>query len=477
MNLLRELEPTISAVVGLLTLCAALWGGFRLIGLSRRKSDTDLEAEKGDQGARPSLTSKQSSDLKSESWFSLMNLGVGRASRLEEFVAVRTVNVGLFCLAGISLLWLAASLTSTVTYALTTVALFAFVSALLGFAMQWNGNINAARWILLVTANGYWMGIMLVMGPMVGTEYFLAALLILPVLVFGRSQAAEMLLALVFLASAFTVAVFLSRTLPAWVVLPDSLLTLSYFANAIFLAIIIYAAVSYYKGFAASSYHELLAKKQQNDEIVSSILPERIVQRIEKGEKPAADWHPESTILFALIGGFSELYSKLPATELVEQLSRIYSRFDEVLAQHDVDKIKTLGMTYVAATGIGGKVENHHAIASCALAMQRELEAFMSEADLTLSFRCGIATGVAISGVIADMRPRYDIWGEALESAAHMQARAPEASILVNETAFWRLNDSFDFSEAVKGRDVGRTESAYRLLGERCLHAQPARVS
>jgi class 3 adenylate cyclase len=394
-----------------------------------------------------------------------MNLGLGRNSRLEELVSVRTVNVGLFCLGGISLIWLIVSLSSENTALMTAITLFAFVAVLLGFALQLNGNTGASRWVLIIAATAYWSGIMLTMGPMSGTEYFLAALLALPVLVFSRGQITQMVLAVLMIGAVFALVVSLSQAIPPSIVLPKTYFAIAYQMNALFLAVMIFAAVTYYRGFAASSYQELVSRKQQNDALVSTIFPKDIARRLEEGETSIADWHQDATVMYASITGFSQLYNRMPATELVNRLASIYAEFDHLCQHYQIDKVKTLGMTYVAATGIAGRASDHRALAACALAMQRAVVEFAQRTQLPVAFRCGLATGLAISGVTAEVRPRFDLWGEALESAGQMSALADAGSICVNETAYWRLRDVFVL-EAIECRDASDDERMYRLLRE-----------
>ncbi len=466
---LREIEPTISSIVGLLTLCAALWGALQLVVFSRRRRHSPQDAPRVGSPEQ-ALFSLGSFNRQSAGWWpTLMNLGLGRTSRLEELVSVRTVNVGLCCLGGVSLVWLIVSLSSSNTALMTAITLFAFVSVLLGFALQLNGNTDASRWVLIIAATAYWSGIMLAMGPMSGTEYFLAALLALPVLVFSRGQVVQMALAVALVGVVFALVVFASQVTPPAIVFGERFFAVAYQLNAVFLAVMIFAAVSYYRGFAASSYHELVSRKKQNDALVSTIFPQDIARRLEEGETSIADWHQDATVLYASITGFSQLYNRMPATDLVTRLASIYAQFDHLCQRHQIDKVKTLGMTYVAATGIAGRDSDHRALAECALAMRRAVEEFAAANQLPVSFRCGIATGLAISGVTADVRPRFDVWGEALESAAQMSALARAGTLCVNETAYWRLRDAFVLESSVSDRAIDE-EPVYLLIGERSRH-------
>ncbi|MDP5071179.1 MAG: adenylate/guanylate cyclase domain-containing protein [Congregibacter sp.] len=450
---LVQYEPTISSIVGLLTLCAAIWGIVRLT-VAKRKNGT---AE---------TVAPQHSPLPTKrfQWRSLINLGLSEHSKLEELVSVRTVNVVFLCLLGFSLPWMIVSLLTLKNATLSFLTLSVFVIALLGLALQHSGATSSARWLLILGTMLYWLGIMLTLGPMQGTEYFLAALLAAPVLIFSRVQIGQVILSSLFVMGMFCLGIFLTHGNPPEQTLTDETLRNVYNINALFLAGIIFAVVGYYKNFAASSYQILTDQKHKNDQLVSRLFPPDIAKQMVNQEATAAQWHSDATVLYATLTGFTELYARLPAIDLVTKLDELYSRFDELIDNHHIDKVKTLGTTYVAATGIGTAPSEHSAIAETGIAMRAVVAAFASEHSLPVGFRCGIATGLTISGVIGKSRPRFDIWGEALEAAASLQTLACEGEILVNETAYWRLEEHFDFSPEDRGSPIAKSLIAKKKI-------------
>lgn len=453
---LETYEPTISSIVGLLTLFAAIWGILRLSITARRTSEsTDSRRGKHNNDRRKNRFS----------WGTLLNLGLSEHSQLEELVSIRTVNVVFFCLLALSLTWMLVSLISVKNAALTFLTLFVFVSSLLGLTLQQAGATSAARWLLILCTSFYWLGILVKLGPLQGTEYFLAGLLAAPILIFSRAQPMQVMFSVIFILSVFCVGVLISQSGPHLQVLSDEALYVAYNVNAIFLAAIIFAVVSYYKNFASNGYQLLASQKQQNDDLVSRLFPANIAKKMVNQESTDAQWHSEATVLYATLTGFTDLYSKLPAIELVTKLDSLYSSFDEIMLIRGVDKVKTLGTAYVAATGINGSESDHNGMAESSLALKKTVTDFAREHKLPIGFRCGIATGLTISGVIGKSRPRFDIWGEALEAAALIQSKAEEGQIIVNQTAYWRLEERFAFGshpsdDSVFKLDCARKEDA-----------------
>ncbi len=449
LRLLSEYEPTINAIVGLITLGAAFWGAIQLTLLARRRNHpTPAKTPKSARAEKPTNL-----------WSALLNLGLGRGSRLEELVSVRNVNVALFLILGVSFAWLVVSLFLRSTILLTILNLFVFVIALVAFALQLSGHNGPARWTVLIVTGVWWLGVMLAVGPLRGIEYFLAVLMAFPILIFSRAQLGQMYLAMLAMGLLFLGGFLLHQAVPPLLDLSDEYIRRGYFLNVFFLAAAVYAAVRYYKEFAATNYHLLEDQKRQNDDLVLTMLPEHIASRVSDHEETVAEWHPDATVLYASIPGVEKLYKKMSAVQLVRLLSEIFLRFDRLVAEHGVEKVKTLGTNYLVATGIGlGDEADHGAIAACALAMREAVADICSSSGHPLGFQAGIASGQAVSGVIGEARPCFDIWGEAVELANRMRGFAGNNEVLVNESAYWRLRECFYLA---RDEDSDR----YRLQG------------
>ena len=448
-QLLEDFEPTISSIVGLLTLCAAIWGVAQLTLRGRRKDAADLDRTEAEGPRGPGRP-----------WQSLFNLGLTEHSQLEELVSVRTVNVVLFCLLVVSFPWLLFCLLLGQSLLLTLLNLIVFSGTLLCFAVQRAGATTTARWLVIVLVVVYWLGALLTVGEKQGTEYFLAGLVTLPVLILSRAQVGQRLLAMALIAAVYAAGVATTAGKPPPMVLDQRALDWGYHVNALFLAGIIFASVSYYKHFAATSYQLLTSRKRENDALVSRFLPADLVLRMVNEETVAAQWHPEGTVLVGSLTGFGDLYARLPAIDLVTKLDTVYARFDEVIGANGVEKVKSLGTVYVAAAGLDDSGDSYASIARSVLAMRRIVADFAREEALPIGFRCGVATGLTISGVIGKARPRFDIWGEALDAATRLEASAGEGEIAVNEQAYWRLERHFAFAAQAD------FANSYLLLGK-----------
>jgi class 3 adenylate cyclase len=178
----------------------------------------------------------------------------------------------------------------------------------------------------------------------------------------------------------------------------------------------------------------LAAERERSERVLYAVLPQRIAERLRQGESPIADAHPQLTILLADLSGFTRLAAELPATEMVDILNDLFSRFDEVAARHRLEKIKTVGDAYLAARGLQApRDDDVVATADAALAMQQAVLAVARSRQRALALRIGIARGEAMSGVIGRERLVYDLWGDAVNVASRLETAAAPGEILIAE--------------------------------------------
>ena len=214
---------------------------------------------------------------------------------------------------------------------------------------------------------------------------------------------------------------------------------------------------------------ELQASRDAAEKLLLNVLPAPIAERLKTGQGLIADCFPESTILFADLHDFSRLTEGMPPEAMVKLLNTIYSRFDALMQQLGLEKIKAIGDAYLVAGGVPVPRADHaEAIAEAALALQQEIVRHEAPNGETFSLRIGIHTGPVVAGVIGTSKFSYDLWGETVNTASQMEAFGAAGCIPVSEATYARLRDRFVFEDRgefyVKGKGEVKT---YFLKGRK----------
>uniref|UniRef100_A0ACD5GZH8 Adenylate/guanylate cyclase domain-containing protein n=1 Tax=Desertifilum tharense IPPAS B-1220 TaxID=1781255 RepID=A0ACD5GZH8_9CYAN len=161
------------------------------------------------------------------------------------------------------------------------------------------------------------------------------------------------------------------------------------------------------------AYDKLAAEQRRSEQLLLNILPSSIAERLKYEPTTIADSFAEVSVLFADIVGFTALSDRISPPELVQLLNQIFSRFDQLAEQHQLEKIKTIGDAYMVVSGLPEPKSDHaDAIASMALDMQASLDEFNAQMQQDFRIRIGIATGTVIAGVIGIKKFIYDLWGD-----------------------------------------------------------------
>lgn len=198
---------------------------------------------------------------------------------------------------------------------------------------------------------------------------------------------------------------------------------------------------------------------RRSEDLLKNILPGDVAARLKNGPQTIADNYTNVTLLFADIVGFTWLANSLPADEVVKLLNQVFSRFDSLVEQQGLEKIKTIGDEYMLAAGIPAPRANHaHAAAVVALKMFDTIELLNREQRHKLSLRVGMHSGEVVAGVIGSRKLSYDVWGDTVNIASRMQSQGVSGRIQVTEATYQLLKNDFKFKYRgiVRVRGKGR---------------------
>ncbi|GAB4399044.1 MAG: hypothetical protein OHK0052_22310 [Anaerolineales bacterium] len=181
--------------------------------------------------------------------------------------------------------------------------------------------------------------------------------------------------------------------------------------------------------------------------LLLNILPAPIAERLKAEETNIAELCDPVTVLFADIVDFTELSTRLPARAVVALLNRIFTRFDEITQEYQVEKIKTSGDAYMLAAGVPLPLADHaQRVAHAAIAMKNYVRGVRLPDGSPLFMRFGIHTGPVIAGVIGKHKFIYDIWGDTVNTASRVETNGLPNEIQVSTHTMRLLQNQFEFS-------------------------------
>jgi class 3 adenylate cyclase len=184
------------------------------------------------------------------------------------------------------------------------------------------------------------------------------------------------------------------------------------------------------------------------------------------GERTIADSYAEAVILFADLAQFTVMSKRIGPRATVQVLDHMFTAFDDIAAQHKLERVKTVGDGYILVGGTAGNASGTVEDATRAsLRLLRAAEDAAKRFQLDLSIRIGLHIGPVIGGVVGRQRPTYDYWGDTVNLASRLETSADDGEIHCSEAVYWRLQRDWRFE--CKGvsdlKGVGPV-AIYRLL-------------
>ena len=176
----------------------------------------------------------------------------------------------------------------------------------------------------------------------------------------------------------------------------------------------------------------------------------------EKGKAKARKFKNVS-ILFSDFKDFTHLSEKLDANDLVEEINACFKPFDAICEKYGIEKIKTIGDTYMAAGGLPVLLEE---AAKNTVLAGLEMQQFIvnrrkereKESKYFFEMRVGIHTGSLIAGIVGDTKFQYDIWGDAVNTAARVESACETGKVNISRSTYELIKNDPDFTFQSRGK-------------------------
>lgn len=188
-------------------------------------------------------------------------------------------------------------------------------------------------------------------------------------------------------------------------------------------------------------------EKNRSNSLLLNILPEETAAELKASGKVMAKKFESVSVLFTDFEGFTSYAENLTPEKLVESVDYYFSKFDEIIEKYDLEKIKTVGDSYMCAGGLPFPSGKHaELMVLAALEILKFVEDSKNNADFNetrFNIRIGINSGPVVAGVVGTKKFAYDIWGDTVNIASRMESNSEPGKINISANTFELIKDNF----------------------------------
>ncbi|HKK89443.1 MAG TPA: adenylate/guanylate cyclase domain-containing protein [Saprospiraceae bacterium] len=180
--------------------------------------------------------------------------------------------------------------------------------------------------------------------------------------------------------------------------------------------------------------------RKRSDELLLNILPAEVANELKSTGITKPKRYDPVTVLFSDFKDFTKTAAECSPEELVNQLHEIFSAFDDIVEKYGLEKIKTIGDAYLCVGGLPNQDDAHAVkIVECALEIMKYMASHPSRWEL----RIGVHTGATVAGIVGKKKFAYDIWGDAVNTAARMEQQSVPGAINISKATYAYVCDDF----------------------------------
>lgn len=205
--------------------------------------------------------------------------------------------------------------------------------------------------------------------------------------------------------------------------------------------------------------------KKLSDELLLNILPEEVAEELKAKGSAEAKQFEEVTVMFTDFKGFTQISERLTASELVSEIDTCFKAFDKIISKYNIEKIKTIGDSYMCAGGL--PVENRTNatdVVNAALEIQKYMKEHLQQRKIDgkeiFEIRTGIHTGPVVAGIVGIKKFAYDIWGNTVNIASRMESSCEQGKVNISGATYELIKDNFKctYRGKVEAKNIGMTD-------------------
>lgn len=198
------------------------------------------------------------------------------------------------------------------------------------------------------------------------------------------------------------------------------------------------------------SNNKLQLAKKRIESLLNNVLPEKIVHEL--NEKGASEpvINANATIVFTDFVSFSKFAETSDSKVLIDHLDIVFKKFDDIVKYHGLEKLKTIGDSYMFS---GGLFSSSNQIEECLEAslemidyIEQNSNDLIEKTGYNWAMRIGLHTGSVVTGVIGKWRFLYDTWGNTVNVASRLEAASEPNQINISKIVYEQVKDKYSFT-------------------------------
>lgn len=188
---------------------------------------------------------------------------------------------------------------------------------------------------------------------------------------------------------------------------------------------------------------EIHRQEREGHALLLNILPETVADELKASGTVKPVGFDDVTVCFTDFVGFTLASEQLSPEALVDKLNLYFTAFDEIIARHGLEKLKTIGDAYMFASGMPTPRPSH--AIDAVLAAMEMIDVVNTFAPVTgWNIRIGLNSGPVVAGVVGTRKFAFDIWGNTVNLASRMESSGVPGHVNLSEETYLQTRGLID---------------------------------
>jgi adenylate cyclase len=212
--------------------------------------------------------------------------------------------------------------------------------------------------------------------------------------------------------------------------------------------------------------HKILDKQKNEIEgLLLNILPKEVAGELQRTGHATPRHYDSASVMFTDFKSFTVIADNMSPKELVEELDACFIAFDGIIEKYDLEKIKTIGDSYMCAGGIPVADETHVLkMVKAGLEIQQYIAEYnerrREKGQEPWNIRIGIHVGPIVAGVVGKKKYAYDIWGSTVNIASRMESNGEPGKVNISSATYELIKDYYECSHRgkISAKNIGEID-------------------